>query len=132
MARQAKKYRDMTPAEKAQFRSVLSRRQGWVYLIELDRAIGDTERRGCSARFYLGWTADLDPFERLAEHRAGQGSKMLAYCNRIGVGYQMIACWNGTACDERRLKDNGHFDRLAAKVRTLNSPDLMLAQMFNF
>ena len=115
--------RRMTRREREWFleRVVAIYGEGWLYLIELERPIGDVARPRCSARYYLGWCKS-SPELRLVQHRRGDGARMLAWCNEAGVGYRLIATWRGTIADEWRLKRAGHFDRLAGKVRGLNLP----------
>lgn len=61
------------------------RENGYVYIIELDRPIGNSKK---SARFYVGCTYDL--LRRFSEHKSGQGSAMLRYCNQAGIGYKIV------------------------------------------
>ena len=68
---------------------------GTIYLLHLQHPY-------CHARHYLGWTARrLD--ERLAEHRAGRGSPLIAAAAAAGITFELAATWPGTRHDERRL-----------------------------
>ena len=115
--------RSRTARERRRFleRVVAIYGEGWLYLIELERPIGDVARPRCSARYYLGWCKSSSEL-RLQQHRRGDGARMLAWRIEAGVGDRLIATWRGTIADEWRLKRAGHFDRLAARVRGLNLP----------
>lgn len=67
---------------------------GTVYLLHLQQPYRH-------ARHYLGWTARLE--DRLAEHRAGRGSPLIAAAARAGITFELAATWPGTRLDERRL-----------------------------
>ncbi len=67
--------------------------EGVVYLIHLSRAYRH-------ARHYLGWTQNLE--QRLAEHRAGRGSPLLAAAVADGIELELAATWSGDRYDERR------------------------------
>ncbi len=61
----------------------------YLYLIKLDRPLGGRKHQ---ARYYLGVTHDLE--QRLMEHRAGCGAKMLGYASRKGIGFEICAVWS--------------------------------------
>jgi predicted GIY-YIG superfamily endonuclease len=67
--------------------------EGVVYLIHLSRAYRH-------ARHYLGWTQNLE--HRLAEHRAGRGSPLLAAAVADGIELELAATWPGDRHAERR------------------------------
>lgn len=72
---------------------------GTIYLIHLDRPLGH-------AGHYLGWTAQEDPTERVADHFwARSGSKFMAAVARAGCTGRVVRTWAGTRSDERALKD---------------------------
>lgn len=92
-----------------------------VYLLELERPLGDPSRPRCSARFYVGMTHDLGA--RLRAHRQGRrgcegGANLTAAARERGIGFRLVRTWGPfeTAAEarvfERRLKRAGHFDRL--------------------
>jgi len=68
--------------------------EGVVYLIHLSRPYRH-------ARHYLGWTQNLE--QRLAEHRAGRGSPLLAAAIADGIELELAATWPGDRHEERRL-----------------------------
>lgn len=75
---------------------------GTVYLLHFDRAYGRSQH-------YLGWTSDLDA--RIEAHRHGQGARLLAVITEAGIGFELVATWDGTRNDERRRKRQKHHWR---------------------
>lgn len=81
-----------------------------VYLIHLDKPL-------CHARHYLGYTALESVQDWLDRHRSSNGSRLLAACNNLGIGYQIVRTWD---CDttqqakrlERKLKQLHNAPRL--------------------
>jgi predicted GIY-YIG superfamily endonuclease len=71
---------------------------GTVYLLHFDRPYRH-------ARHYCGWTADLP--NRLAEHAAGTGARLLAVVTSAGIGWRLARTWPGDRHRERRLKRQG-------------------------
>ena len=67
---------------------------GIVYLLHFDRSYRH-------ARHYIGFTQNLD--QRLADHRAGRGSPVIAAAIADGIDFQLAAIWEGDRHDERRL-----------------------------
>ena len=67
---------------------------GVIYLLHFERSFKH-------ARHYLGWTEDLD--RRLAQHRAGRGSPLIAAAIADGITFELAATWPGDRTDERRL-----------------------------
>jgi hypothetical protein len=67
---------------------------GTVYLLHFDRSYRH-------ARHYIGFTQSLE--HRLAEHRAGRGSPLIAAAIADGIDFQLAAVWEGDRHDERRL-----------------------------
>lgn len=72
---------------------------GVVYLVHLVEPIAH-------ARHYLGWAKRLDA--RIAHHRAGSGSKLLAEAARRGIAFEVVKTWSGDRHLERRLKKQKH------------------------
>jgi predicted GIY-YIG superfamily endonuclease len=54
------------------------------------------------AKHYLGFTTDLAA--RIADHRAGVGSRLLQVVNDAGIGWQVTRTWQGDRKFERQLK----------------------------
>ena len=57
------------------------------------------------ARHYTGWTADLD--NRLSEHQAGRGARLLQVITQAGIDWTLARTWEGTRQRERQLKRQG-------------------------
>lgn len=74
--------------------------EGTVYLIKLASPLGNEKHQ---ARYYLGWCAG-DVQERLKEHRAGSGARMLAHAVARGIAFDVVRTWPGGRDLERRLK----------------------------
>lgn len=94
-------------------------KNGVVYIIELERAIG-TENQ--SATTYIGYADDGDWARRLNEHRTGRGAKMLAYAASIGIAFRVVCVATGTRKLERGLKNQGSCARTLAKIRAGRTP----------
>ena len=102
---------------------------GLIYLLHFDRSYRH-------ARHYLGYTEDLEA--RLAAHRAGRGSPLVAAAVRDGIGFQLAATWPGDRTEERRLhryrnsprrlcpicREQPGPDAHAATVRTVRDADI--------
>lgn len=69
---------------------------GTVYLIHFDAPYRH-------ARHYIGWTRDLP--SRLAAHRAGNGSRLMAVITEAGITWRLARTWPGDHCLEHKLKD---------------------------
>ena len=67
---------------------------GLIYLLHFERSYHH-------ARHYLGYTDDLEA--RLAAHRAGRGSPLVAAAVRDGIEFELAATWPGGRTEERRL-----------------------------
>lgn len=76
---------------------------GTIYLLHFDRPLKH-------AKHYLGWTRDLE--SRLADHRAGSGSRLLAACKREGIGFSLSRTWSPpNRHRERQIKNQGGLSR---------------------
>jgi predicted GIY-YIG superfamily endonuclease len=75
---------------------------GVVYLLHFDRPY-------VHAAHYTGWTADLH--QRLNQHAAGRGARLLAVINDAGIGWRLARTWPGTRATERALKRQGSASR---------------------
>lgn len=69
-----------------------------IYLVCLSRKLAG------HAKHYLGSTS-IGVRSRLQRHRAGNGSAMLAACNRRGITYSVVRTWTGGRTKERALKN---------------------------
>ena len=73
-----------------------------VYLIHFDQPIGDLSNPRGQAQHYVGSCDDLAA--RIARHRAGNGSAIMAYVSQAGIAWQVARCWEGGRTTERRIK----------------------------
>ncbi|MFA4972985.1 MAG: GIY-YIG nuclease family protein [bacterium] len=74
-----------------------------VYMIHFDRPVGDVSNPHGSAQHYIGYTTDLEA--RMKEHRAGNGSKLMAAVSAQGIAWRVVVVWPGAGRDwERQLK----------------------------
>jgi hypothetical protein len=81
---------------------------GTVYLLHFDRPYGPgggTNGRGTARH----WATDLDA--RLAEHRAGRGTRLLAVVHAAGIGWALARTWPGTRTLELQIKRQGGASR---------------------
>lgn len=69
---------------------------GTVYIVKLERNLAH-------ARYYVGWTRNLEG--RMFYHRNKLGSRMLAACVDAGITFEVILSFTGTRTDERRIKN---------------------------
>lgn len=69
---------------------------GTVYLIHFD-----TPYR--HAHHYLGY-AERDVEQRLAQHRAGNGARLMEVIAAAGITWQLARTWIGDRALERKLK----------------------------
>ena len=67
------------------------------------------------ARHYLGSTANLDA--RLAEHRSGQGARLMEVVTGLGIGFELARTWTGDRKLERKLKRQHNAPRLCPNCR---------------
>jgi hypothetical protein len=81
-----------------------------VYLVHLDQRMGSAHPRG-GCRHYIG-TTSVGVDRRLAVHREGRGSRLLAAANARGIGYHVARTWPGGREVERQLKNQRNAPRL--------------------
>lgn len=81
------------------------------YLIHFDSKIGNAGNRRGQAQHYLGCTKSLK--RRMADHRSGNGSKIMAAVAKEGMSWRLARTWsNGTRKLEKRLKRQKNAPRL--------------------
>ncbi|OJW08019.1 MAG: hypothetical protein BGO49_20735 [Planctomycetales bacterium 71-10] len=68
---------------------------GHVYLIHF-------QTRYRHAGHYLGFATDLE--QRLDQHRAGRGARLLEVVGGAGIGWKVVRVWAGDRAFERTLK----------------------------
>ena len=76
---------------------------GTVYLIHFNRKVAG------HAQHYCGWALDVKA--RLACHKSGNGSKLMAEVGRIGIKWRLAATWEGSRNLERQLKNTHNLSR---------------------
>lgn len=76
--------------------------QGYVYLLHLERPLGDLANSRGQASHYTGWA--LDWRARLAEHRAGRGAALTRAAVEQGISFDVVQVWAGDRSFERRVK----------------------------
>jgi hypothetical protein len=88
---------------------------GTVYLIHLSEPYVGGPGPHATARHYLGWAADLD--HRIAQHRAGQGARLMAAVATAGIGFVVARTWSGGRDLERQLKRRHNSPQLCPVCR---------------
>jgi hypothetical protein len=78
---------------------------GWVYTLHLHTPLGRGGRNG--AVHYTGWASEWGLLDRLAQHAAGNGARMMAYCATAGIRWHVGHLCRGDRNLERRLKGHG-------------------------
>ncbi len=93
----------------------MARRQvpGTVYLIHFERPYRH-------AAHYLGWSERLE--ERLAEHRAGRGARLMEVVAEAHIDWTVARTWDGTRARERQLNKQGGRSRLCPLCRANHQP----------
>lgn len=77
---------------------------GQVYLLHFSTPLAH-------ARHYLGWS--LDAQDRIDEHLAGRGSRLVRAVVGKGIHVELVRLWEGeTRNFERRLKNGGTLKRV--------------------
>lgn len=95
-----------------------------LYLLHFSEPLGDPTRPHMSARHYLGYARDEATREaRIALHRKGT-SKVAITRAAVERGIELIVGWvgEGDQTRERRMKQNGHYDRLCSVCQTDRQP----------
>lgn len=82
-----------------------------VYLIHFDRPYKH-------ARHYVGFTEADDVVERVAQHEAGNGARLLAVVAAAEIKFRVVRKWPGASRDfERRLKNARHTPRFCPECK---------------
>ena len=71
---------------------------GVIYMLHFDRPYRH-------ARHYVGWTADL--LDRLDQHAAGHGARLVAVIWHAGIGFTLIRICEGTRAHRTRHQERG-------------------------
>jgi len=83
-----------------------------VYLLHFDRPYHH-------ARHYLGYTNDLEA--RLAQHRSGNGARLIEVISKAGISWTLVRTWKGGRDLERRLKAQKNSPRLCPICRDMRT-----------
>ena len=83
--------------------------EGHLYLLHFSEPLGDASRPRMSASHYLGWADDLE--RRLQVHMRGRGPNITAAAVARGITLELAWTEPGDRNRERRLKNNGHYER---------------------
>jgi hypothetical protein len=83
------------------------------YLVHLDRPLGSSHPLGRAAH-YIG-TTSVGVDKRLAVHREGRGSRMLAAAVERGIAFSVVRTWPGGRDVERQLKRQRNAPRLCPR-----------------
>ena len=82
-----------------------------VYLLHFDAPLGNLANPRGQASHYLGYTDSLK--RRLAEHKNGQGARIMAVLKEKGITWQLARTWSdGTRRLECQLKNQHHAPRM--------------------
>jgi hypothetical protein len=94
---------------------------GTVYLLHaFDPATGET-RRYEHAGHYLGWAEDLE--QRLAEHMAGRGARLVRVMLDAGLALELVKVWPDVSrAFERQLKRRGGAAQVCPRCRAEHPP----------
>lgn len=84
-----------------------------VYFLEFDTPLGNLNNKRAQAKFYIGWTDDVDA--RLAEHRAGRGAKITAAAVERGIGFKVVLVIDGDRSVERAIKNKKNTRKFLEK-----------------
>jgi predicted GIY-YIG superfamily endonuclease len=72
-----------------------------IYLIHFDIKLHHTQH-------YLGWVEN-DLEKRFKLHCSGGGAKILRRCNEMGIGYKIVATFEGDRNLERKMKNTNNL-----------------------
>src|SRR5690606_19675181 len=83
-----------------------------VYLLRFDRPLGDPDRPGAHASYYIGSTPDARLVQRLTEHWHRSDACIVRAARTSGRRFRLVRVWWGEGRPfERKLKKTGHYVR---------------------
>lgn len=89
-----------------------------IYVLQLDRPLGNPNNPRGQASFYVGYCEDDRLYDRINEHRAGRGAKMLRAATRKGITFGVVMTIpQATRDDERKFKNKKNTPKLVAQYR---------------
>lgn len=75
-----------------------------IYIIHFDEKLAHTQH-------YIGFCRDGTAKRRLKKHKSGEGARILARLNELGIGYKIVNTLPGDRDEERRLKKQKNHKR---------------------
>lgn len=75
-----------------------------VYLVCLDRPVGNPASRYGYAGHYAGTCRDGRLYARMREHEAGNDARLMMAAARAGIGFELVRTWPGGFAEERAVK----------------------------
>ena len=96
-----------------------------VYLLHFDKPIAPGRH---TAQHYLGSCDDLDT--RIAQHRAGTGSRLCQVAKERGLSFVVARTWDGDRKLERQLKNRKEAPRLCPICNRVHESQLDLLLSF--
>lgn len=86
-----------------------------VYILEFERPLGSARHQ---ARYYIGFCEDSRFNARMRHHAKGTGAKITAAAAAQGIGFRVVALFEGKGRDyERYLKRQKNTPRLVEQWR---------------
>jgi predicted GIY-YIG superfamily endonuclease len=74
-----------------------------LYMLKFEEELGQGKHG--RAQFYLGYCDDERLYQRVEEHRKGQGAAITRALVQRKIGFHVAATFPGTREDERRFKN---------------------------
>lgn len=81
---------------------------GSIYVLRLYEKLA---RKDGGARYYLGYSADEYPINRLNAHRKGQGARFTQVARERGILWDIVLIIPGDRELERQIKNRGSIRR---------------------
>lgn len=83
---------------------------GFCYLLHFSAPLGNLSNVRAQAQHYSGWCEDLEA--RIAQHLAGEGSKITRAAIAQGIEISLVATWRAPLSFEKYLKRRKDAPRL--------------------
>jgi len=84
---------------------------GWIYILHLDAPLHPVHR----AQHYVGWAKNVG--KRWKQHRTHPTARFMQVALERGIGFTAHVIGRGTREAERRIKLNGHYNKLCPICR---------------
>lgn len=79
-----------------------------LYVLRLHEPLA---RKDGGAQYYLGYTSEEYPINRLRAHAQGKGSRFTQVALERGISWDVVLILPGDSSDERRIKNQGSIRR---------------------